>query len=878
MGSALKYWMAVFEIYSEAGTLQATGTQGVSFALASTGNVTLVDDGQTHPQPLVAASITVTATNPVLAYNAPVHTNVIYQSSSGSTHTFWLRARSNSPVGVQYWIFDTAQGSMIDSTMTGIEFALWDELGVKTFDAKTAMLRVATTHETTMPQDGDVPFGNNPGGVGTNVAQIAVPAGRTYAVIQSTGAFINTMYDTGSYSNSSNPPSQVVVRPDDPDGSGPSSNWRYQNLESYHSSALNNGNTITVGMTQFERWSGWYPRGSTPHFNVNGQARHTIIDVTGYVSSGPVNPGTVTVNVNATSRSVSTGGAAVISYSTTPSVTASASGGTAPYAYSWQRTIGSELIEANGSVTSAAFSTGTANQAQDTTRDANWRCRVTDAAGRVGYSPEVTFTHVAQAFSQSVTPTPVGTLAAITPSTASHIAYGTPRDFRITGITQAITLRVTKATTSNSGSLVKKYLYVAISNDGTNFTNLATLANDNQSYDFSVSNGQYVRLSIEVETSSGMARTQWNVTVSNVTGGGTVTTMAVDATVDNDNNYNVVQNQPAPLTLQNITINTNDHTGNGGTDTGLTGFNQNITLRVERYAFSGFLDSAVVNVYRGPVHNQWGPWTFIGGFYPQNSGLQYIDVPVSPGQRLHYTVAAATNGGRQQGSWEMAVWNLTRGERISTTQVSVTVDADNNYNVPTYTANAMSFSGLNTYAFEHSAPAYIGSTAQTLSGPNRAVQMRVHMNYNYVYTQAKNQWGDGQPDNWTNTSSSGALQVIINGTYRAQCAHNNISGTGANGATGYATCDFTMNPGDTIQLYLDHRDPMRLGDGHGGTISHLAGNIAVDNLSSGQRLANFNHNNLARGPDLMRNTGPGPGDPGGPGDPWDPGGPIVITP
>lgn len=876
MGSALKYRMAVFEIYSESGTLQATGTQGIGFALASTGSVTLVDDGQTHPQPLVAASITVNATNPVLAFNAPVPTNVIYQSSSGSTHTFWLRARSSSPVGVQYWIFDTAQGSILDPTMSGIEFALWDGFGVKTFDAKTAMLRVVTTNETTMPQDGDVPYGNNPGGVGNSVSQVTVPAGRTYAVIQSTGAFINTQYDTGSYSNSEGRPSQNVIRPDDPGGTGPSSNWRYQNLESYHSSAVNNGSTITVGMTQFERFSDWYPRGSTPVFNVNGAARHTIIDVTGYTSAAPVNPGTITVGVNATSRTVTNGGAATISQSTTPSVTASASAGTAPYSYTWQRTSGSELVVANGSSTAATFSTSTSNQAQGTTRDAIWRCRVTDAAGRVGYSPEVTFTHIAQAYSFNVDPNPINpnALSGTTPN--NSLALST--SFQITGITQPITLRVTGFNWSGNLSTARQVVYQRPI--GTTTWNLVGqysvvgYTSEGNFLDFTCANNTEVQVLVEGTTTSGIRSATWTYRIRNVTTSVNLADRNVSITVDNDNNYNVGPDlTPDAFTgyPSSHTINTNEHTAWSGYNQNVTGITAPITLRVERYSYSGNIDSILIHVYLDKRDGLG--WQHQGSINPKLGGLQYLDVVVHPGWAIHTPIQATTNGGRQQATFQKVIWNLSTSPtyQVVTQNVSVTVDADNNYNLPIYTANPMSFSGVSTYDYPNSLGTGYFTNAATLTGPNRSITLRAGLAYTYAYVRAKQQWGDGQADNYQITSTSGSLYVYANNQYRGAITHPYLSGSGGDGATGWSYVDFTANPGDQISFYLDHPDPNRLGDGFGGTLSHVAGSILLDNVSAGQRLATFSHNNVGYGPDMPRGGGwdPGPGDPGGP---------IVITP
>ncbi|MFZ4165319.1 hypothetical protein [Brevundimonas sp. NPDC058933] len=146
------------------------------------------------------------------------------------------------------------------------------------------------------------------------------------------------------------------------------------------------------------------------------------------------------------------------------------------------------------------------------------------------------------------TPDPVGALNAIAPSTTAEVAWGAPRNFQITGINQPITLRVTKSHVAQSGNLARKWLYVRTGTDGTNFNEIAILQSDNQTFDFTVSNGTWVQFGIQVLTSSGYANAQWNVTVSNLTAGGTITSMGVNATVDSDNNFNMPVGPTGSLT------------------------------------------------------------------------------------------------------------------------------------------------------------------------------------------------------------------------------------------------------------------------------------------------------------------------------------------
>ncbi|WP_410667919.1 hypothetical protein [Amycolatopsis sp. cmx-4-68] len=75
-----------------------------------------------------------------------------------------------------------------------------------------------------------------------------------------------------------------------------------------------------------------------------------------------------------------------------PPVVVTATGGVAPYTYSWQRVSGSSLISAsNATGASTSFSTSLP-AGRTTIRTAVFRCLVTDAAGIMAYAPEVTVT------------------------------------------------------------------------------------------------------------------------------------------------------------------------------------------------------------------------------------------------------------------------------------------------------------------------------------------------------------------------------------------------------------------------------------------------------------------------------------------------------
>lgn len=621
---------------------------------------------------MVVGTVTVNGTNPILAWNGVGAICLERITVSGSTFTFRLRAKSNTNIGLQYWVFDTAASATKDPTMAGIEAAFYDQYGVTTFDATMAAMRIVDAIET--PKDAEViPHGmsSNLGGY-TNVT---VPSGKVYAVVQSTVGFVMTTYDTGAYSNSSTRPNQIEIG--DGGEPGPGMRWRYQRLESYQSTGgYTSANNIRVGMTQFEQWEvGWQPASAEPHINVYGQARHMIVDVTNFTSATAPNPTVVTGGVNATSRSVSTGGASTISQSVTPSVTCSASGGTAPYSYLWERISGDTTVVANGSATSASFSTSTSNQPQATTRSAVWRCRITDNNGIVGYSPEVTFSHVAQAYTApDYTPDPLN-WSNVSASSSTDLCIGDTAELYFNGINQPITIRATISSstgTATDGELEiwKNSQWAAKSTTMTNGSWAQT----------TVSNGERISFRGYIRTTSGARNRSYTVTVTNQTTGATIDTFTVNLSVDTDTTPATITNWPSI----NGVVNEHDYSWSTSWhgEHYVTGINTPITVRFEVYDYSGNLDGLYMDVFTWPPGG--GDWTHHGYFNAHIAGpdgLRKFDVPnVVNGTRVSVNPRAVTNGGRKSATCRLVLWSITgAGGQFASADQSFTVDNDNNY-------------------------------------------------------------------------------------------------------------------------------------------------------------------------------------------------------
>lgn len=648
---------AVLEIYSETGNLQVTGTGGIGYGLSATGNLTLVSDGAQHPQPMVVGTITVTGTNPVLAFKASGQVNVTTVTVNGSTVTYRLRAQSRVAIGLQWWLFDAAAMASKDPTLAGVAAGLYDEFGVMTFDASMAALRIAGVVET--PKDSET-IPNGPFTSLGSTSDFVVPAGKVYAIVQATPGFINTTYDTGAYSNSVDRPQQVEIG----EGQEPplGMRWRYQNLESYQSTGgYAGGNVIRVGMTRFEFFPGWNSADSTPHINVYGQARHLIVDVTNFVAAGGVDPTNINVAVNATARSVSTGGAQTISQSTTPTITATASGGGAPYSYIWEYVSGDASVVPTSAqaVVSTAFSTTTTNQPAGTTRSAVYRCWVEDANGYVGYSPDVTFTHVAEAYSVDVTPNST-TWGSVTINTNEPTGWNGTTS-QIAGINQPITLRVERYDYSGnlSGCLVHVYRGPTANGPWTGLGSFDVRAGGFQYFDAVFTNGEFLHYAIDASTTERRRTGQFRLVVHNLTAGTQLSDLWNYVTVDADDNFTIPDYTLDAVGWDNISGSTsaNDLSTANAYRT-LGGINRNINLRATVSGLNG-------NLSAGSRLEM-----FVGGslrFHSTNlSNGSWAGGDFAPGEQVAFVARAISGDGQaRSGSYTVTVTNQTTGATVS---------------------------------------------------------------------------------------------------------------------------------------------------------------------------------------------------------------------
>lgn len=693
------------EIYGESGNLQVTGSGGVGYGLSATGAVTLVSDNASHPQPMVVATVTVTGTNPVFSYKATGNICVARTTVNGSTFTYSLRAQSNQPIGLQYWIFDSATAATKDPTMAGIVAEFRDEFGVLTFDATMAAMRVVNVIETDKTP-ATVPFG----GVASigDTTSITVPSGKVYAIVQATPSFVFTTYDNGGYSSSQQAPQDLGIGLENEPG--PGTRWRTQTLESFQATGGYNGsNTIRVGLSRFEYFNlGWVPVDSEPFINVWGQPRHLIIDVTNFTSAGPINPTVVNGSVNATSRSVTTGGASTITQSVTQAVTATASGGSGSYSYLWERVTGSTSVVANGSSTSASFSTSTLNQPQNSTRSAVWRCRITDSNGVVGYAPEVTFNHVASAYTAPDPHPDTLNWGNISQSSTAQTVWADTVELTVTGITQAITLRGTITGASGSATNGELEVWKNGSRAGG-----STTSNDGSWTEVTVVNGDQVSWRGYITTDSGVKTRAYTVTVTNRTASTTIDTFTVNLTADSDNNYNVSDPTPNALNWSNASQTSNDPTVWADTNVlTISGINQTIAIRGTISSTTGTSTQGELEIWKN------GVWA--GGSTNDGNG-SWCQANFVNGDQVMFRGYIVSPSGRRTRNYSVTATNQTTGATLDTFTVALVADNDNNHNVVDQSANPISLSDQTVST--NSDTAYTAGTYFQITGINQAITL-----------------------------------------------------------------------------------------------------------------------------------------------------------
>lgn len=761
--------MTGFKVYNENGSEQI-GSQGFSLALSAASNVTLVDDGMLHPQPMVTGKVIITGVNPVLAFiPGGVPINVTTVTVSGSTFTFLLSAQSRVPINIPYWIFDVPSYGDKQPGLSQAGLKVYDQFGSLTFDAADSVFRIVGYLAPQMPQ----PSGSGGEGVLYETSEsITVPSGRTYAVVQSLVGRATTMWSTGSYSN--DPGGGQIEIPSDPNPPTPGdAQYKHMRLESYYSGATKTGSRIDAGLYKFENWDGWYAIGQGEHVDTFGQLGHTVIDVTDFVGGGTTTPDVVNVTVSPTS-----GNASGVPGSTTISnvITASASGGTGSgYQYTWEYVGGSTAIIAYGSTSTNTFRTQLSNQPAGSTFSATWRVKVIDSGGNVGISQLITFTH--SAASEDRTPDSI-TLPTMNVSSIEHdvswdtLSYGT---YTVTGINVPITLRFERY--DYSGNMAALYVDVYTKPPGGSWTHHGYYFAHSSGARYidvpNVVNGTEVRYRPHGITDSGKRTATCRFSLWALESGAQFGQSAMCTfTVDSDDNYNNADYEPDLVNWSSVNGSTGDASFFQSTNTQtISGINRNIEIRATISNFSGTnvatssrLETYVNGAYKhdssGLGNGYWTHAPSVGN----NTNIAYV---------MH--LVAANQSQAATATYTVTVTNVNTGQTIDTFTVNQSVNSTdidpNPISVPALTLTTDEPSG------------WTNTAELTISGINRPIVLR--------FTRG-NQWDWG-----------GIF------TRRLYIYHSNNAGASWTeyfvGAGAVAQADITVNNGDWIHIraYMD---------------------------------------------------------------------------
>lgn len=744
------------------GKVQLSAFDGFNMGLSDYGSLTLTDSGVPALRPNVVGTVSVSGSTPCLAIAANGRVNIERIDASGSSFTFYLRAQSSTPVAVEWWSFDVASWA-IRNAAVGV-LRLKDLTGVETFNSAMWPLRLVGDRTTPKPV---VDYAATPGDDLTDLAGGSVPGGRKWAIIQATPGVVMQEWDT------------------DPElGTG----YPYYHIaETYRAVARVSGGTYEMGSDLFERNEGGYDDPGVTAITPRGRSRHILVDVTHFPSAGAPGGVVVTGNVNATSRSVTGSGAATVTTSTA-SVTASATGGVAPYSFEWQRISGSTAVNATGGVTNtAAFSTTSASQAQDTTLAAVWRCRVTDANGVVGYTPEVTFTHVAAAY--DVTPDGLN-WPNLSFSTTAEYGSDVTGDLTVSGITHPVTVRATISGFSGGAPSATFRAYV-------NGVQVATMnATSALGYiEATVSSGDTLGFVADALTDAGSRSLAYTVTVTNRTAAGTPTidTFTVAGSVDTDNSSAPPDYTPDPLGFSSQSGSTASEYlmlfSDWKTVSGITAA---ITIRATITGITGNIQMRGLYMWRNSGHYQFTDWD-LGDF---------VEMEFTNGQQIAINADANTDDGTRSGAVTFALTNQTTGASLGSYTYSFTVDSDNSSAPADYTLNG--FAPANASTSTNAMSTTLGSSTYGVSGINRTVTLR------YRITSI---WKGGAGI----YSDTGDVGLWLNGT--------NVAWFG--GHTVGATMTVDVVNGDSLGIAA-----WAAIDVGGGPAEVVIG-IAIDNLSTG---------------------------------------------
>ena len=295
--------------------------------------------------------------------------------------------------------------------------------------------------------------------------------------------------------------------------------------------------------------------------------------------------------------------------------------------------------------------------------------------------------------------------------------------FQITGINQQITVQFTRGNQWDSGGIFTRRLYIYHSKTGSGgpWTEYFIGAGAQGVANIAATNGDWFYVQAFCDTTAGIGQTSFNGYVTNATTGVQLASYSVTGTVDADNNYNVTDVTPDPISLNNMSLETNENIGwtNISGPVQITGINQPVKLYAGISGRSGGVSAGTVFINKGP--SAGGPWTTATGLSTANGGVDAVEWTMNNGEWFYIHVSAETYAGRKSGSFTVGIHNASTGYNvIAGCNVSLTVDADNNFNVPAGGVTPRNWEdishGYTSNNGSSSTPNYRLGAAQTISG------------------------------------------------------------------------------------------------------------------------------------------------------------------
>jgi len=315
-----------------------------------------------------------------------------------------------------------------------------------------------------------------------------------------------------------------------------------------------------------------------------------------------------------------------------------------------------------------------------------------------------------------------------------------------------------------------------------------------------ISAGQAVQVQVQAPGAGGASQT------ATLTVGGVSDSFQVTALGDID---------PDVATFQDIAIHSNEpDVAWVGTESLVTGINQPVVLRIERYGYSGNLDGAWIDYQVFDASNTMVDSGYFDVTGSDPNDLRYRDITVQNGYRVKYFAHGATNSGARSATWGLLVWRMTGTQAVwSQKNVSVTVDADNNHNVADYTLDPVDWSNISESS--SSTNFVTGGAGLPLNGINRNISLR------------------GTITGLSGNLSAGSrLEMWVNGVFRY---HSTNLGNGS-----WAGGDFA--PGENVQFVA--RAVSADGAQRSGSYT-----VTVQNITTGQTVDTFSVAQTAAAPD-----------------------------